>query len=233
MRSFIFIFILAIVQIQIAQANELKLNCEVTLFVPSRDIDTKIFAYGNYVNYRDIECVLMGGEGFEIIFSVQKDDNMILINRKFYSPPSDVTSDSVVFSRSSPYPYTVPLWAEQFIRMYRGAFQKFVPQHLATYEQNLFAKQKAIDDERARVAQVQADKRKKDEEGNRARMLVEIDQLRPEWMAMNPGQLYAKADEFLAREEPLKAREVLRTLVRRFPEHQLSVLAAQQLSRMP
>lgn len=48
----------------------------------------------------------------------------------------------------------------------------------------------------------------------------------------NAGQLFAYADELRAAGDTDKAREVLRTMLSRFPDHPLSVTAAQQLSAM-
>lgn len=49
---------------------------------------------------------------------------------------------------------------------------------------------------------------------------------------MNAGQLFAKADEFSSAGNSAKAREVLRTLISRFPDHALAANAANQLSGM-
>ena len=48
----------------------------------------------------------------------------------------------------------------------------------------------------------------------------------------NAGQLFALADELREAGKAAKSREVLRTLVSRFPEHPLAANAAQQLSQM-
>ena len=47
---------------------------------------------------------------------------------------------------------------------------------------------------------------------------------------MNPGQLFAKADELSAQGDKVRAREALRALVSRYPDHALAGSAAQQLS---
>jgi hypothetical protein len=47
---------------------------------------------------------------------------------------------------------------------------------------------------------------------------------------MNAGQLFAKADELSSQGDTAKAREVLRTLVSRFPDHPLAATAAQQMA---
>lgn len=47
---------------------------------------------------------------------------------------------------------------------------------------------------------------------------------------LNVGQLFAKADELSSNGDSTKAREVLRTLISRFPDHPLAATAAQQMS---
>lgn len=49
---------------------------------------------------------------------------------------------------------------------------------------------------------------------------------------MNAGQLFAKADELSSQGDKAKAREVLRTLVSRFPDHPLAATAAQQMAAL-
>ena len=48
--------------------------------------------------------------------------------------------------------------------------------------------------------------------------------------AMSAGQLFAKADELSSAGDKTKAREALRALVAKYPDHQLAVAAAQQMS---
>ena len=50
---------------------------------------------------------------------------------------------------------------------------------------------------------------------------------------MNPGQLFARADELSSQGDQARSREVLRSLVSRFPDHQLAANAAQQLANSP
>ncbi|MEQ1536652.1 MAG: hypothetical protein ABL923_12335 [Burkholderiaceae bacterium] len=49
---------------------------------------------------------------------------------------------------------------------------------------------------------------------------------------MNAGQLFAKADELSSQGDKAKAREVLRILVSRFPDHPLAATAAQQIAAL-
>lgn len=48
----------------------------------------------------------------------------------------------------------------------------------------------------------------------------------------NPGQLFALADQLRSDGDTYRAREALRALVSRFPDHPLAVTAAQQMSQM-
>jgi hypothetical protein len=47
---------------------------------------------------------------------------------------------------------------------------------------------------------------------------------------MNAGQLFAKADELSSSGDTAKAREMLRSLISRFPDHPLAPTAAQQIA---
>lgn len=232
MKKIFLLLIFAIVQNQVAYANILNRNCVSSLYVRSHDIDITYHGFGNYQKMRDDSCKLLSGDGFLLIFSVKKDSKSIIINSQINGQEYGPKNEILLFDTTALYPASIPAWADQFIQMYRSSFEKLVPNHLATYDQKLAARQKAIDDENARLMQEQANKRKIEEDGKRVQLLADIEQLRPEWAKLNPGQLYAKADEFLSREESLKARAVFRTLLSRFPDHPLAATAAQQISRM-
>lgn len=213
-------------------ANTLSRNCVSSLYVPSHDIDITYHGFGNYQKMRDDTCNLISGDGFLLIFSAKKNSNSILIhhqvNGQAYGPGNEI----LLFDTAQPYPSVIPEWAAQFLQIYRNSFQKLVPRHLVTYDQKVAEKQKRIDDEKARLTQEQATKRKIEEDVKRSQILADIEQLRPEWAKLNPGQLYSRADEFVSRDELLKARAVLRTLVSNFPDHPLATTAAQLLSRI-
>lgn len=55
-------------------------------------------------------------------------------------------------------------------------------------------------------------------------------QFRASLQTMNPGQLFAKADELQSRGDSARAREVQRTLVSRFPDHPMAAAAARQMA---
>jgi hypothetical protein len=57
-------------------------------------------------------------------------------------------------------------------------------------------------------------------------------QFRDSLNTLNAGQLFAKADELSSGGDKVKAREVLRTLLSRFPDHPLTANAANQLSNL-
>ena len=69
-----------------------------------------------------------------------------------------------------------------------------------------------------------ADKRRRDDEVRAAQAFKDS------LGTMNPGQLFAKADELSAQGDKVRARETLRALVSRYPNHALAGSAAQQLS---
>ena len=77
----------------------------------------------------------------------------------------------------------------------------------------------------AEMARQSAEQRKKDDA-----LAAEV-AYRNSLNTMNAGQLFAGADEFLARDKT-KAREMLRILVSRFPDHPLAAAAAQQMATM-
>lgn len=82
------------------------------------------------------------------------------------------------------------------------------------------------DERRKRDAETErlaADQRKRDDETRAAQAF------RESLGTMNPGQLFAKADE-LAQSDKARSREVLRALITRFPDHKLAEAAAQQMA---
>lgn len=82
-----------------------------------------------------------------------------------------------------------------------------------------------------RAAAAAEQQRKQDEEQRQREAAAQAEQqFRASLQAMNPGQLFAKADELNAQGERNRSREVLRTLVSRFPDHALAATAARQLS---
>ena len=90
----------------------------------------------------------------------------------------------------------------------------------------------------ARVATVQryiASKRAEAEAAQRKRdEAARADQqFRTSLQTMNPGQLFARADELSTRGDPARAREVQRALISRFPDHPLAATAARQIAGEP
>lgn len=72
-----------------------------------------------------------------------------------------------------------------------------------------------------------AEHRKRDDEARAAQVF------RDNLGTMNPGQLFAKADELSSQGDKVRAREVLRALVSRYPDHALADSAARQLLQDP
>ncbi|MCY1212370.1 hypothetical protein D9M72_241040 [compost metagenome] len=75
------------------------------------------------------------------------------------------------------------------------------------------------------AAEIEADKQRKREEALRAEQ-----QFRTSLQTMNPGQLFARADELNAQGDKTRAREVQRALMSRFPDHPLTATAARQMA---
>ncbi|KQX93887.1 hypothetical protein [Variovorax sp. Root473] len=78
--------------------------------------------------------------------------------------------------------------------------------------------------ETARVA-AEAENRRKREEAVRAEQ-----QFQTSLQTLNPGQLFARADELSAQGDSARAREVQRALMSRFPNHPLAATAARQMA---
>lgn len=82
------------------------------------------------------------------------------------------------------------------------------------------------DERRKRDAETErlaADQRKRDDETRATQAF------RDSLGTMNPGQLFAKADE-LSQSDKTRSREVLRALITRFPDHKLAEAAAEQMA---
>ncbi|MDP9882390.1 hypothetical protein J2W25_006730 [Variovorax boronicumulans] len=78
--------------------------------------------------------------------------------------------------------------------------------------------------EKVRMA-AEIENRRKREEAVRAEQ-----QFQMSLQTMNPGQLFARADELNAQGEETRAREVQRALMSRFPDHPLTATAARQMA---
>jgi len=98
-------------------------------------------------------------------------------------------------------------------------------------EAEVQAKRKAVEAEaeaRRKAAQAelvaQAEAQRKREEAARAEQ-----QLRTSLQTLNPGQLFARADELNAQGDSARAREVQRALIGRFPNHPLAATTARQM----
>jgi hypothetical protein len=82
--------------------------------------------------------------------------------------------------------------------------------------------QAARDAEAAQQARAQAAQREQEMQGVRRQL-----------GALNAGQLFARADEYRSKGQIDEAREALRLLVAKFPNHGLAPAAAQQLASLP
>ncbi|HVL09101.1 MAG TPA: hypothetical protein VM512_08085, partial [Burkholderiaceae bacterium] len=91
-------------------------------------------------------------------------------------------------------------------------------------EADLVQAEKQREAERQRVAAQEAAQKKIDEAAR-----VE-QQFRASLQTMNPGQLFARADELNTQGDPTRAREVQRALIGRFPNHQLAATVARQMA---
>lgn len=112
------------------------------------------------------------------------------------------------------------LWMEKAGPLFT-AFDNFAQQHAA----DVAALKQALAPTLERM--------KREADGQRAAAQAEAarieQQFRTSLQTMNPGQLFAKADELNAKGDRARAREALRALVSRFPDHPLALTAARQM----
>ena len=91
----------------------------------------------------------------------------------------------------------------------------------------LAAREKEEKDKREKAAQRAADERIRKETEALAEQAV-----RDRLNTMNAGQLFAYADELSAAGDKAKARDALRALVRRFPDHPLAAAVAERMANL-
>lgn len=90
-----------------------------------------------------------------------------------------------------------------------------------------FAERKRV---AAEVVQRKRDEAAQAEQRKQAEATRSEQEFRTSLQTMNPGQMLARADELGAQGDRTRAREVLRAMIGRFPNHQLTAVAVQQLS---
>ena len=207
------------------------------------------YHYGEYVlNKSRDNCVLMRGEGVAINFirasemnlaSIRKSSNNISSGGKYliletvaFSSNSSVIQISTAGGASSMGTQDIPESVQKWTALHRDDFAKYVPNHLPAIDRLVAEKQKAFDAENAKIAQEKSVADKLAQENRQAHDAVETAKLRTDIAKMNAGQLFAKADELSSSGDSVKAREVLRALVSRFPDHPLAAQAASQMAGM-
>ncbi|WP_157755074.1 hypothetical protein [Variovorax boronicumulans] len=91
------------------------------------------------------------------------------------------------------------------------------------------AAQEAAD--KARLAAQAEQQRKRDDEQRKQEAAAQAEQqFRTSLQTMNPGQLFAKADELNAQGDSGRAREAQRALIERFPNHPMAATVARQIA---
>lgn len=207
------------------------------------------YHYGEYVlNKNKDNCVLMRGEGVAINFirasemnmaSIRKSSNNISSGGKYliletvdFSSNSSVIQASASGGSSSRGTQDIPQWVQKWTTLHRDDFAKYAPNHLPAIDNLVAEKQKVLDAENAKIAQEKSVADKLAQEKRQAQDALDTAKLRTDIAKMNAGQLFAKADELSSSGDTAKAREVLRALVSRFPDHPLAAQAANQLSNL-
>lgn len=207
------------------------------------------YHYGEYVlNKNKDNCVLMRGEGVAINFirasemnmaSIRKSSNNISSGGKYliletvdFSSNSSVIQASASGGSSSRGTQDIPQWVQKWTTLHRDDFAKYAPNHLPAIDNLVAEKQKVLDAENAKIAQEKSVADKLAQEKRQAQDALDTAKLRTDIAKMNAGQLFAKADELSSSGDTAKAREVLRALVSRFPDHPLAAQAAAQMAGM-
>ncbi len=207
------------------------------------------YHYGEYVlNKSRDNCVLMRGEGVAINFIRASEMNLATIRRSSnnisgggkyviletvsFSSDSSVIQVSASGGTSSRGTQNIPESVEKWTTLHRDDFAKYVPNHLPAIDSQVAEKQKVLDAENAKIAQEKTATEKIVQDKRQAQDTVDAAKLRAEIAKMNVGQLFAKADELSSSGDSVKAREVLRALVIRFPDHPLAAQAAAQMAGM-
>jgi hypothetical protein len=122
------------------------------------------------------------------------------------------------------------------LRNYVSANPQIAPQWVAENrrKQEAAAEQRRIEEQRqeqARREQAEAVRlRAERDAAEEQKREQETANTRRQLERMNPGQLFAKADELRSNGQNDLAREALRTLVSKYPNHQLAASAAQQMA---
>ena len=172
------------------------------------DLSVGVFSYGNLQNGRK---ELWDGRAWEGKFS----DDGVLLEGKIYRRPGELLEEGKF---------------DRFGALSVG--KRYVSG--STIEVDEPRRQAAVDaiardaeEQRKRNAEIErvaAEQRKRADEERAAQAFR--DSLR----TMNPGELFARADELSSQGDKNRAREVLRSLISRFPDHRLAENAATQLS---
>jgi hypothetical protein len=206
-----------------------------------------IYHYGDFVTNRNKDgCTLMRGEGILVRFDgppnsagiVSKHLNNLSSGGKY------LISDELTFASNRDrimisdgngnlrISDEIPDWAQSWVTLHRDEFGKFVPNQLVNIDRVALQKQKEFEVEALKTTEETAVRNKIEQEKKLSQDAEAIAKLRAEIAKMNAGQLFAKADELSSQGDTAKARETLRMLISKFPDHPLVAPAAQQLATM-
>ncbi len=197
--------------------------------------DTHVFYFGNF-RENPGEC-LLNGTGVKLLFyqikglphflSMVLYENSQLIEYNTiltWNPTGGSTKIEVRQSNGSIQNLdleSLPPWGASVLNQSDDLLRKFVPEAAAAWGAITAKRQ-------AEVNKVEQAQRQKEMEKTAAETAL----FRSDLAKMNAGQLFAKADELGAQGDTAKARETLRMLISKFPDHPLAATAAQQLATM-
>lgn len=181
------------------------------------------YYFGQYEKISPNKCEIYGeGHSLNVI---EKDGefkfrSIVRSKKNIARSGPGVFHDVALFSEYSQWPD----WAIDFVNENMADLKQYAPNLIARINGDIESKQKIQDEVVA--------KEKAEKQAAEARAALTITQLRASISKLNAGQLFAKADELSSQGEQAQAREVLRALVSRFPDHPLAATAAQQMRAM-
>lgn len=197
------------------------------------------YSFGDYVEVAFLGCELRSGEGIELEFNRTPGDSTGVTTHfsinvaKSSKPPLESLTwtdtnvntlfrmDRRTYEQSAPSLEQLPAWVEKLIEQNQNIFKRHMPKGHAAWEKIYAEKTRNL--QAAKLAQ-ESQKREVDERAAK--------QFREGLSSQTAGQLFAKADELNAQGDTAKARETLRLLVSKFPDHPLAATAAQQMAAL-
>lgn len=208
-------------------------SCTATNYYKNNGIATTQYAFGNweFTKTRYIEVCSNGFKpnGFLLDFMVHEGRTDI----QFIKWSNGVIEMGKNWnSEYSPIYKELNDWESKIFDNNSEIFDKHAPLYVKQANEAKQAKQKEQDEALAKLDKEKAVLKEIEDTKQKEVDRVATIQLLNSIAKMNAGQLFAKADELSAQGDKAKAREVLLSLVSRFPDHPLAATAAQQMTAL-